>query len=164
MAHHTDFFIDQPLDELHALVTAFEFDGLRAAFFDETQRIAYRVVVTSMKRSVRHVGDKQRTLHGAADGFQMNKNFIQCHRYSVAVTEHHISQAVADEYYVDSGLVDDARRRIIVSCKTNQPFASLFAGSQRRGTNLLRTFRLQIRHFQLSLHHDLWTIGLPERR
>src|SRR5688572_23041999 len=77
----------------------------------------------------------------------MDQNLIQRYRHGVAVAEHDVTQAVSHENDVDAGFVEDARSRVVVSCQTNQAFASLFAGSQRRGTNLFRTFRLQVRHF-----------------
>src|SRR5687767_8608899 len=146
MAHHADLFINESLDEVYALVTTFEFDRFRAAFFNETQCVANRIVVARVKCSVRHVGDEQRALHGATYGLQVDQDLFESHRHGVAVSEHDIPQAVADKYDVDSSFIDYACSRIVVSGQTNQSLASLFAGSQRRGTNLLWTFRLQVRH------------------
>ncbi len=128
MAHDADFLVHQTFDEVHTLVPAFEFDRFRAAFFHETQRIADRVVVAGVKRSVRHIGDEQRALHGASNGFQVNQDLFECHRNGVAVSEHDISEAVADQNHVDSGFVENSCRRIVVSCQTNQALAALFAG------------------------------------
>ena len=126
MAHHADLFVDQPLDEVNTLVSAFEFDCFRAAFFHQSQRISDRIVVAGMKRSIRHVGDQQRALHRASHGLQMNQYLVERDGHGVAVSQHDIAQTVADEDDVDSCFIDDARGRVIVSCQTNQSFAALF--------------------------------------
>src|SRR5437868_10029963 len=164
MAHHTDLFVDQTLDQLNALVTAFKFDCFRAALFHESQCILDCFILARVERSIRHVSHQQGALHRASNRLEMNQNFFQGHRHGVAVSEHDIAETVADKNYIDPSFVDEPRGWVIVRCETNQPFAALFTGSQRRCTDLFRSFRLQIWHFQLSLHHDVWTIELPVER
>src|SRR4029079_11028719 len=102
VAHHCDFFVDQTLYQLHAFMPAFEFHCLGAAFLYQPQRISHRVVSARMKRTVRHVGNEQRALHGASHRFQVDQDLVERYRNSVAVTQHHVSQTVADQDDVDT--------------------------------------------------------------
>ena len=94
----------------------------------------------------------------------MNQYLLESYGNRVAVSQNDIAEAVAHEYDVDTGFVNNTGGRVIVRCQTYEPFAALFARLQRRCTDLFRPFWFQIGHFQLSLHHDLWTIGLPVER
>jgi len=164
MAHDADLLVDEPLHKLNTFVSALEFDCFRATFLHESQRISHRVVIACVKSSIRHVCNQQRALDRSSHGFQMNQYFIQRYRHGIAVTQNHIAQTVADQNDVDACFVDDPSGWIIVRCQTNEAFAALFTCAQRRCTDLFRSFRFQVRHFQLSLHHDLWTIELPGKR
>src|SRR5689334_19386503 len=94
----------------------------------------------------------------------MDQYVLERHRHGVAVTQHDIAETIADENHVNSRFVDDARSWIVVSGETNEAFAALFTQSQRRCTDLFRPLRLQIGHFQFSLHHEMWTMELPVKQ
>ena len=127
-------------------MSALEFDRFGAALFYKPQRISHRVVRAGVKRTVGHVGHQQRTLDGAAHGLQVDQNFFERHRHRIAITEHDIPKAVADENDVYAGFIHDSSGWVIVGRQTDQPLASLFADLQRRRIYFFGTLRLEIRH------------------
>jgi hypothetical protein len=125
--HHRDLFVHQTADELDSLLSAFEFDRFRLAFFHQSQSRAYRVVCAGVKRSVWHVGDQQRPLHAAAHRFHVHQDLLERHRYRVAITEHYIPEAIANQDDVNARLVNDSSRGVIVGSQTNQPLTAFLA-------------------------------------
>src|SRR5262249_48957360 len=109
-----DLFVDQPLYQLDAFVSAFELDRFRTAVLHEPQGILDGFVFAGVETSVRHVGDEQRALHGASHGLQVNQNFFERYGDGVAVTQDHVSQAIANENDVDTCFINQACGRIVV--------------------------------------------------
>ena len=128
MTHHRNFFIHQPLDQLHTLLTAFELHCFGFTLFDQTQRRAHGVICSRVKRSVRHVGYQQRALYAPTHGFDVNQNLFKRHRHGITVTEHDVAETVADQDDIDACFIDYARGRIIVGSQTNQALATCFTG------------------------------------
>src|SRR5687767_11923616 len=126
MAHHAYLFINESLHELNAFVSTFEFDCFCAAFLHESQRISDCIVVASVKSPIGHVGNKQCALHCSSNCLQMDQYLLERDRHRIAISEHYISETVADENDVDPRLVNDTSGRVIVRCQTNEPFATLF--------------------------------------
>src|SRR4026208_1634854 len=76
----------------------------------------------------------------------MNQYFLESHRNGVPVSQNDIAETVADEDDVDTGFVNNTGGRVIVRCQTYEPFTALFAGFQRRCTDLFGPFWFQIGH------------------
>src|SRR5205807_153529 len=128
VAHHRDFFVHQPFDQLHTLLTAFELHRFGLALFYQTQRRAHGVIWARVKRSIRHVGYQQSAFYAATHGFDVDQNLFKRNRHGVAVTEHDVAETVADQDDIDTRFIDYARGRIIVSSQTNQALATRFTG------------------------------------
>ena len=103
-----------------------------------------------MKRAVGHVCDEQRALHSATHGARVHHDLVERDGHSVAVAEHGVADAIADENDVNARFVNDACHRVIVSGQTDETFIALLARAQGRRSHFLRTLRFEISHLFFS--------------
>src|SRR5882724_2115098 len=97
MAHHANLLVNQSFYELYSFVPALELDGFGAAFLHQEQRVSHRFVRASMKRTVGHVGNKERALHGAPHSFEMDQDFIEGNRHRIAIAQYNVTQTVSHQ-------------------------------------------------------------------
>ena len=111
VAHDRDAGAD---DRAGALGRALDLDRVAARLLDEPVRGGDRPLVARLVGAEREVADEQRRAQPAVDGGREHQQLLDRHRDGVAVAEHVVGRAVADEDDVDAGRLGDAGARVVV--------------------------------------------------
>ncbi len=116
----------EPLDQFGAAGTALDFDGLGAGLFDKADGVGHALSELEMVRAPGHVGGNDGVTHGPADGASVVQHFLDRDGQSVFVAEDHLGEGIADQDQVDAGLVDQARRSVVIGSERRDGSAGVF--------------------------------------
>ena len=133
MRHHADVRVG---DRAHARdhpSGAFELDDVRAAFLDEADRVADRLLVGDLVRAERQVADHERPLRAAGHRARQEDHLVERHRHGRLVAEHHHRRGVADEDQLDAGLVRKPARGRVVRGDHHDLVAARASSARARG-------------------------------
>ena len=131
MPDNLNFCPGQAFDERSAIRSAFQLDGLSAAFLHQTQRVADGVVVGRVVAAVGHVHHQKRRFHGSFHGFGVVQHLVHGQRERRFVAQNGHRDGVSDENNVDSSFIDKACGGVVVRGKRGDGFAALLLLAQR---------------------------------
>src|SRR6185437_12814762 len=114
VSHYGNFSVEQPVDQAHPLLSAFNFHRLGTTIFDKTRGIFHCSFLIQVIRGVGHVGNQQRAFDPAAHGTNVMQHLLHGDRQRVLIAQYHHCQRIADQNHVYARLVHQARSRVVV--------------------------------------------------
>ena len=123
VAHDRDAGARDRLDRARAAHAALELDGLGAALARAGAPAFSSAGFDGRVAHERHVADDERAAGAAGHGLHVVEHVRHRDRDLVLVPEDHAPDRVADEQQRDAGLVEQARRRVVVRGEHRDPLA-----------------------------------------
>ena len=136
MRHHRNTVGDERPDQRCALRTPLELDGLGSGL-DEPDRVAKRFLLADLVGSEGHVGDQESAAQRAPDRAYGHDHLVERDGKRVLVAQSGVREAVAHEYDIDTGRVDDGRRDRVVRGQGGDLGAGELAGTKARNRHLV---------------------------
>src|SRR5690348_9454065 len=125
MSHDGNLCVEQPMNQAHAFFATFDLHGFGTAVFEKASSVLDGLLLVYVIRSVGHIGDDQCTLDSTTDGAHVMKHLFDRDWEGVLVSQHDHGERIAYQDHVDSSLVDEPRRCVIVGRETRNWRAAL---------------------------------------
>src|SRR6266571_7567785 len=116
----------EPANRVRHGASAFQLHRSRAAFLEESRRVARRLLCRNLISQKRHVGHDQGATRGSRHRARVMNDFIQSHLDRGVQSENHIAERIAHQQQIDTGSVEQPRHRRVVSGQHDDPLAARF--------------------------------------
>ena len=116
MTHNRNTGVHDGTHAIGITSPSFQFHSLTIGFLHDAAGIFHRVIDRRLVRHERHIHHHKRVPGTTADGFSMVYHVVNGHGQRILVAQHNVAQGVADKNHVDTGLVNDACRMVIIGC------------------------------------------------